>query len=289
MSVFVALGLALPAEGAGTVTIGSNLGRPGTAGVGSIELITHTQVYLDPAFRAPGGLTSPVNGTVVRWRIRPGASGGAVAFRVIRRLGGGAFTGAGTSPTVMAPPSVITPFETQLPIAIGDGIGIDCCFPGGLDAIRTDPSALLYEWRPRLADGAAGRPPTDDDETYELAVNADIEPTSAFTLDAAKPRKNGKVKVTATLPNPGTLIAGDARAVGAPPTTAVAAAKRKRRLKSTTAEIAAPGPVTLTVRPTRSAIRKLRDRNKLKAKLGLAFTPVGGTAATETDRLKLRD
>ena len=48
--------------------------------------------------RAPGGLSSPVNGTIVRWRIRVGDSTRVTNFRIIRPLGGGLFTGAAPRP-----------------------------------------------------------------------------------------------------------------------------------------------------------------------------------------------
>jgi hypothetical protein len=263
--------LAFPAGSTATVTIGSNLGRDPGVSPSCTDVCTNSQFSLGVGRQAPGGLTSPVNGTVVLWRISVGVNTEATSFRVIRPLGGNLFTGAGTSATVTPPLNAITPYQTQLPIGIGDRIGLNCCDPGFLEAFA-DAMGTMNSWTPILADGPAGRPP-DFTPTFEVLVNADIEPTSAFTIDKAKPKGGGKVKVTATLPNAGSLVAGP---------------KGKKLLKSTTSQITAPGGITLTLKPTKAAKKQLRSRKRPKVKVKLTFTPTSGTAATNTVKVKLK-
>ena len=111
------------------VTIGSNLARQPNSAANYSPRPTFSNVSLASGRRAPGGLSSPVTGTVVRWRIRVGGSTRVTNFRIIRPLGGGLFTGAGTSPSVTPPIHATTSYGVQLPIRIGDYIGLDCCAP----------------------------------------------------------------------------------------------------------------------------------------------------------------
>jgi hypothetical protein len=287
-SAVIATALSFPATSAATVTIGSNLGRAPTVQFGgTAQTETDSQISLGSGSQAPGGLTSPVNGTVVRWRIRVGDTAGAGgALRIIRPLGGNLFTGAGTSATVIPPVNATTPLDTQLPIQIGDRIGLDLISPGGMKVFVPDPDATFDSWVPALVDGSPGRPPDPPSSGYEMAFNAEIEPTSTFTIDKAKPKRGGKVVLQATVSNPGTLIAGDARDAGV--AVAATAAKRKKLLKRATSTVTAPGQITLRLRPTKAAKSELRSRGRLKAKVKLAFTPTGGTAATDAAKVKLK-
>ena len=136
-----------------------------------------------------------MNGTVVRWRIRVGDSTRVTNLRIIRPLGGGLFTGAGTSPSVIPPINATTSYDVQLPIRIGDYIGLDCCDPDFFEPeaefFVAGNAAVRNEWQPGLADGGPGRAPLSA-SPYEVALNAEINPTSTFTLDAiTHNKKNG--------------------------------------------------------------------------------------------------
>ena len=119
------------------VTIGSNLAREPDSAANYSPRPTFSNVSLASDRQAPGGVSSPVNGTVVRWRIRVGDSTRVTNLRIIRPLGGGLFTGAGTSPSVLPPINATTSYDVQLPIRIGDYIGLDCCNPGSSSPTRS--------------------------------------------------------------------------------------------------------------------------------------------------------
>jgi len=135
--------------------------------------------YIQYSGSAPA-YVSPVEGTIVKWRVASG-SGGAVRLRVLRPAGGGKFTGAGTSALEMSDDSVDT-FTTSLPIKAGDAIGVDnesaaLLFTTGV------PGAFSEQFVPALADGAPAAEPqlvkgpggaTD----LELQINADVQPTA---------------------------------------------------------------------------------------------------------------
>ncbi|HEY6772075.1 MAG TPA: hypothetical protein VI035_06450 [Solirubrobacterales bacterium] len=281
-----------PADARGTVTIGSNLNRVPTVFTGCDPSCTRVPASLTPGALAAGGLSSPVNGMVVTWRIRVGSASAPVTFRVVRRFPGDLATGAGTSATVMPPVQSITAFPVRLPIAIRDSIGVDCCVGGGGAIGVSGGSGTTDFWLPALADGAAPRARFQfgPQDMFETAINADIEPTSAFTISAIKLGKGGKVTVTATLPNPGTLTGGDKR----DPSLAAAAGKGKgkgkqRYLKRSTMPVGVAGQtIRLLVRPTKRARALVKEKGSLKAKLKVVFTPTGGNPTTQVLKVRLK-
>jgi hypothetical protein len=245
---------------------------------------TLSQATLAADRQASGGIVSPVNGTVTLWRIRAGGSSTPTALRIIKPLGGGLFTGGGTSATVTPALNATSVFSTQLPIAIGDAIGIDCCQP--VAEYFLSSGGTLNLWNPVLADGGSGRANEGPGDQHEMTLNAEIEPTSTFQVTGSQRSKHGKLLVTANLPNPGTLAAGDRRAT----VLSAAAAKKKKPklLKRSSVQVGAPTSTQLRVLPTKTAKAELAQGKKVKAGLKLSFTPTGGTASTQLIKLKLR-
>jgi hypothetical protein len=278
--------LAAPAAAHGTVTIGSNLGRAPNVILSCGANCTAAQASLPSDRLAPGGLLSPVNGMVVLWRVRAPASPDPIVFRVVRSLGSGLSTGAGTSGTVTPAASSISSFPAQLPIAIGDRIGLDCCSGGGAgDAYFVNSGGPRDSWEPVLADGGLGRAPDNVFQNREVLLNADVDPLSAFSILKAKSKPGGKVRITAQVPNPGLFAAGNKSAKVA----GTAAGKKKTKyLKGIDTRVSAPGPAVLVVQSTKAARSVLADKGRLKAKLKLSFTPTGGAASTQVRKVKLK-
>jgi hypothetical protein len=269
--------LALPSGATGTVTIGSDLARAPTVANSCGPSCTVATSSLPTADRAAGGLVSPVNGTVTMWRVRVGASTSQTTFRVIKLLStGGLASGGGSSSMVTPPVNTTTAFPTQLPIGTGDTVGIDCCSSAGSQILASTPQAISDLWNPRLVDGAPGHLPLSM-LAYEVPVNADIEPTSAFTISEVKAGKGGKETLTVTLPNAGTLEG-------------IAAGKKKKRYEQHATILAAVANQTirLLVRPTKLARTLLQEKDKLKARLNVTFTPTGGSPSTQTIKVKLK-
>jgi hypothetical protein len=277
--------LAAPAAAQGAFTIGSNLATPPTETAVCSPQCTLGITSLENSARASGGITSPVNGTVVLWRIRIGGDTGPTAFRVIRPVGGGLSIGAGTSPTVTPAVDTTSSYPVQLPISIGDLIGVDCCVLPGLTVVGPGVGTVAI-WSPVLADGTPARAPGDVDP-FEITVNAEIQPTSTFSIEKVKPKKGGKVRVVVELPNPGTLVAGDSRA-NLQANTSAAGKKKAKFLRKSSEVVNAPGQNVLVVKATKAARSRLADRGKLRAKLKLIYTPIGGASSTEVQKVKLK-
>jgi hypothetical protein len=288
-SVLAGVALLAPASAHGAVTIGSNLGRTPSLGVGCIGgPCTFALQALDSAANAaPDGVTSPVNGIVTKWRIRTGGTTTSTSLRIVRPLGVGQFTGAGTSTAVTPPINTTIEYPAQLPIQAGDLIGINCCQPGTGTYFRISDGDTHQWFAPGLADGSPGEAP--DDNEGELLLQADIEPTAAFVVDKVKSKKRSVTVVTATVPNRGKLTAGDPSSpnVGA---AVLAAKKKKKKLFNNGAfRIGGPGQIKLSIRASKVARRLIRDKGRaIKAKLKIAFVPAGGAAAAQTVRVKLK-
>jgi len=276
-----------PAAAQATVTIGSDLGRAPTLASGCAGSCTMATSSLPSADLAPGGPISPVNGTVVMWRVRVGSSTSQTNLRVITVPStSGVPTGGGTSSTVTPSINTTSTYSAQLPIGAGDSVGIDCCASSASQILVPTPMAVSDRWAPRLVDGAPPRPP-DSMLPDEIPVNAVIEPTSAFSISQVKSGKGGKVSVTATYPNPGTLLGGDAR----DKSLAAASGGKKNQLylKSAGTALAVPGQTAiLEFKPTKRARTLLHERRKLKAKVKVVFTPTGGTSSSQTLKVKLK-
>jgi hypothetical protein len=275
-SLLAALLLGLSVSPAGAmVTIGSNLGREPDSSANYSPRPTFSNVALARSLQAPGGLSSPLNGTVVRWRIRVGDSTRPTNLRIIRPLGGGFFTAAGTSASVTPPINATSSYATDLLIRIGDYIGIDCCSPGppGAEFFKSGVPAIRDEWQPSLADGGPRRPPSSAN-LYEVALNADI--TTTFTVDAiTRNKKKGTAKLTVTLPFAGELT-GAGKGI-----------KVANAVNSMT--VSAPGSVRLLIKARgRKKKKKLNSTGEVKVKPKITYTPTGGEPATKSVKLKLK-
>ena len=150
------------------VTIGSDLSVEGAPTACPFGDCTVVQTVL------PGRqVTSPIDGVVVRWRVRNAFSPGPVRFRVVRGVPGAAFTGGGSAESPGFSCTATCTVNVRLPISAGDHIGIDA--PGGaLAGTRAVAGAGLGIWSPFLGNGEA-RLATASISDLELLLNADVE------------------------------------------------------------------------------------------------------------------
>jgi hypothetical protein len=190
-------GAALPSASLASTTIGSDL-----SAAESVLLGGTARTFVNTAL--PVGappVTSPIAGTIVRWRIKTAGGGvGTITLRVIASPVPNAFTGAGTGHTETTPTSATTTtFSTELPIQAGDYIGVDVSSGGGLPAFATaQPGANVAEFAPPPSDGGSLQTPSSTDSNIELLLNADVAalPTSSVTVPACS--NTGKLQARVT-------------------------------------------------------------------------------------------
>ncbi len=170
---------AAAAPAGAVVTFGSGLRAPSTGYYDScVAACTAAQVDL------PGSrVTSPVTGTVKKFRLRTAAGSDpqTIRFRVLRSADGVKFTGVGTSAAVALPTrAATTEFPVNMPIQAGDIIGVD--LPAGgrrANIIATNGSAFQAGFFPTLGDGAparaSGNPRGSTPVRFDVLLQADVE------------------------------------------------------------------------------------------------------------------
>ncbi len=259
---------------AAVVTVGSPL----TASFpfpGSFGVVTATNLVLPE----PGAnVTSPVSGTIVRWRLS-GASGGPFRLRVLTPSGGTTFTGGGTSEPRTPSSTATESFTTNLPISAGQQVGLDLSDPS--DSVGIQSSAGLG-----ARFGFWGPPPLAQGETQmfltgasdeELGFNADVSPTNTFGMGAVTPnKKKGTATVDVDVPNPGELTGSGN------------GAKIARAAGAETSKAVSPGKVQLLIKAIGKKKRKLNKTGKAKLQVAVTYTPAGGDPSTQSLKLKLK-
>src|SRR5664279_4214186 len=119
-------------------------------------------------------LTSPVSGTVVRWRTKGSFAGGGFRLRVMRPAGGGTFIGAGAS-TFQTPVGTSTQvFPTNLPIRAGDLIGLDAEHEAARYSAEVMAQNTYTVWSPLLPEGSSSTPVASN--PGELGFDAEVVP-----------------------------------------------------------------------------------------------------------------
>jgi hypothetical protein len=180
--------LARPADAA-VITIGSPLDE--ASGLSLMSAAAST--WFNPTRTAPGATAaSPVDGVVLRWRKRGNFQGGPFRLRVVRPAGSG-FVGQGSSAPVTPASDGIESFPTLLPIKAGDLIGVDSS--GKNDAVGVGSAQIgtgLGIAVPPLSEGGAARTVPLNSDSYELQINADVQP--APQISTVGPQLSGSVK-----------------------------------------------------------------------------------------------
>jgi hypothetical protein len=165
--------IAAPGAGATTVTVGSPL----TAAFGSANSwgVSGSTVTNDMLPEAGAHVTSPISGTIVRWRIL-NASGGPFKLRVLTPDGGNTYTGAGTSAGQTPASTALQTFPANLPIQAGQTIGIDIANKlDSVGAAHPVSGAHYFFWSGPLADGSMSPGTNGGLNPGELAFNADVQ------------------------------------------------------------------------------------------------------------------
>jgi len=163
------------------VVSGSNLSNPPSdtlcATPSGTNSCTTTIAALPMATRAPGGPTVGIDGVIVAWSLRAGAS--SIEHKVRLRIVRGT-TGSGSGAVEMLPKAAGTySFPARLPVQQGDFLGVDTLeVPAmmGVPIIRTFGGSFLDFWNPALGEGDERAPTTNDATNLELLMNATIEP-----------------------------------------------------------------------------------------------------------------
>jgi hypothetical protein len=167
--------LLAPAGALADFTIGNDLSQTAdTTSCAAGIACTYVQTSMSLAPQA----VSPIDGRIVRWRLKAGAATGPVRLRVLSSSPP-EYTATAGSAAVNVVPGVNT-FTTDLPIKTGDTIGLDDLSGGGVFFNEpTDTVSFLQSFSPPLGDGQRRTP--DSADFFDLLMNADVAPPGGST------------------------------------------------------------------------------------------------------------
>jgi hypothetical protein len=171
----MAVGLLLAVGGGqaeGATTFGADLSTSSSITIGVDPYTTVTRSI--PAGKgAAGGATAPVDGVVVRWRVRSKANSSPTpgqSWEARFRLAHGNQSVGASAPVQVADADGTQVFDTRLPVHAGDALGLDT--PGGEGFVALEDGAMSF-YSPPLGVSETRNPVNDG--SYYLNVNADIE------------------------------------------------------------------------------------------------------------------
>jgi hypothetical protein len=134
---------------------------------------------------AVGNVTSPIDGAIIGWNVFD-ASGGPFHLRVLAPVGAGTYRGAGTSGPATPLTTGVEHFDADLPIKVGQAIGIDLANPSDKIGILVVEHAAGFEFfEPALPEGGTGVAipisPQGAPATFQVGFNAEVQPAPTLT------------------------------------------------------------------------------------------------------------
>jgi hypothetical protein len=275
----------VPSSSAATITVGSDLTQIPNATPFSCDVDASPCTLLSANVHTGNAYprASPTKGKIVAFGIRTGVNSDSdtVTFRVgqLGSIGlGVAGKAVATGPKVnLTTPGIYTFPGPGPTINVWDVIGVDVTSTDTL-SVACGNGAYYDAFRPVLPDGGPLTVALSN-APCELMVNAEVQPSSVFKFSKLQGNfKKGIAWLTVSVPGPGELsLSGNGvrKAVG--PTDARASMK-----------VDAAGDVKLKVVPKGRAKGTLEESGRVKLKVNVTFTPIGGDPATESVKVKLK-
>jgi hypothetical protein len=294
------IALAIPSPAPAAITLGPNPLPQRTSVISSAG----ARIFANNV--VPGAsLTAPLDGVVVRWRVRRGPGPGTLeattlTLRILRPTGvANEFTASGTSdahavPSGSSDPIDIYEFPTQLPIKTNDRLGLGTTPVSEFAALELAGASYLRT--NALDDGQTAIFDVGAFADRAVLMNADIEAdcdqdglgdetqdadlsachSNAFTFaGVTRNKKKGTATLKVNVPEPGQLIGSGNGAK-------VAAAG------ATISKAVAPGTAQLLIKAKGKKKRKLNQTGKVKLSVAVTYTPTGGKPNTQSIKVKLK-
>lgn len=259
---------------------------------------------------------APINGVVTSWSFQaPAGITPPLKLKMMRFAGGSDFTTVGDSQLESPMPGILNTWPTRIGVQAGDvpahfysdtTVSYHSNVPGyTTNEISGDPgdpsldpppgTTITYEETSTLTHqldlSAVIEPDADRDAFGDETQDNCLGTAGAFsgcpnTLSIGKLKQKGskKVKVPVAIPGPGTLVVGSA----SDPALASASAKRSVKAVSLTLGGKTALQLKVSLKLTKSAVKKLRRAGKLKLKVKAVYTPPGGPAGSAVKKKKLK-
>jgi hypothetical protein len=253
--------------------------------VGQIAPTTPTPTCASPVDRLQPTVSAgttyivPANGTITSWSTNAGTDSGQLKMKIFRKVSGDTYSAVGHDGPRDLTPSTINTFSTSVTAKAGDLLGLNsfsgtpnCSFAVTGDSYLRAPPAPTTGGD--LADGESATF-TDPVLDRRLNISAVLDPTNTLTFgQVVRNKKKGTATLTVDVPNPGQL---DYSGTGI-------------KIAETAAvkTVTAAGPVNFKIKATGKKKKKLNQKGKVKVQPQFTFIPTGGTARTQSSKLKLK-
>jgi hypothetical protein len=252
-----------------------------TVTVGQVAPTTPTPVCASPVDRVQPSISSgnsyvmPANGTITSWSTNAGASSGQLKLKVFRLVSGTTYMAVGQDGPRDLTLNSLNTFASNVAVKAGDLVGLNS-FSGSPNCSFEflGDSYLRVPTTGDLANGESADfslPVTD----RHLNISGALEPTNTLTFGAiVRNKKKGTATLTVNVPNGGQL-ASSTKGVSLAQAAAVNT-------------LTAAGPVKVKVKAKGKKLAKLNETGKVKVSPSFTFTPTGGTANTQSTKVKLK-
>ncbi len=158
------------------MTLGPALTGPGSSGYCSIEACDEMLLTTE----APSvEIASPIDGTVVRWRVKGSSATPGYSLNVLHDNGDGTYTVTASTGLVTPAGNEIETLATSLPIHVGEYIELNLPQNGWFTALEGDSTYATFF--PVLQSGETRAPSNEYKYPYTFGYNADIESESTPT------------------------------------------------------------------------------------------------------------
>jgi hypothetical protein len=234
---------------------------------------------LQPGVSGGNSYVVPGNGTITSWSHNAAAgSGQTLTMKIFRQVSGTTYSVVGHDGPRNIAASMLNTFQTHIVVQRGDVLGLNdqnagsahsaCIFPGvGESQLQAGGD---------LADGESGS--FAENPSFRTNVTAVFDPSSTFALGpVTRNKKRGTAQVTATgFPNVGEVTASGKGLKFA----AIAGA--------TSIPVSPSGSASFRIKAAGKNGRRLNATGKVKVKVGVAYTPTGGSANVQTLKVTLK-
>ena len=271
---------------ANAATLGTTTQPAGSSTIGCGPGAVAAQVLSDPStpYSVPGG------GAITEWRTNSSAD---TPFRqvtlVVLRPVGASFTVVGVDTrSIPSPAPAVAHYPLATPIAVsgGETLGLYtnldndpvCAFHGGDTPVAATTTGLgvLVFGSPPAPGETLNRFGSDSPGGFTMNLAATFEPNNAFSFGGIKRNsKKGTALLTVNVPTPGELTASG---------NGVKAATAERALISKSVPA---GAAQLLIKARGKKKKRLIATGKVKLNVAVTYTPAGGSAATQSQRVKL--
>jgi hypothetical protein len=264
-SLAVALCVAVSTPNAGaSVTIGQVAPPNPPASCGSTP-----RNILQPTVTSGNSYVVAGGGTITSWSTSASAGGASFTLKIWRKIGEPAHFQAvrHDGPHVLAF-GVLNSFTAGIPVAAGDYLGFGVSDASNACTFDAPGDTFLQSYVD-LPDGASAPFSVKPDARANVA--AVIEPSNAFDFgDLARNKKRGSATLALVLPGPGTLTTSG------------------KGVKPSTATATQAGNAELSIKATGKAKHELNDAGKTTLRLGVLYTPTGGSPGKQAMKVKLK-